>query len=257
MESDADSVDSVLGSLVTQVEAHVENIAAQRALQPLSRVDAASEQSLTSRADSASSAALSDDRDFANGAASVHRTEPATVKSSAQPGYPASSAPSQPVARGRDIALAGQPLLQAAGSFKQIAGPQKGLIVTADAPESLTKSSKLLVLKQRRLDSLSSSLDLSRESSFDTAALHPASQHVQPVDICEDTSSKSPLPLDSTTGVSLACMIMRLQALDAGASIRQLICAHMPWRTMHGYCKCQVMYIEISSCQSVKLAKLH
>ena len=43
----------------------------------------------------------------------------------------------------------------------------------ADMHES--RSSKLLVLKQKRLESLSSSLDLSRESSFDTSAI--SAQH--------------------------------------------------------------------------------
>ncbi|KAA6428312.1 MAG: hypothetical protein FRX49_01908, partial [Trebouxia sp. A1-2] len=50
--------------------------------------------------------------------------------------------------------------------------PSQLLITPPDAPGILAKTNKLLALKQRRLGSLSSSLDLSRESSFDVSALH-------------------------------------------------------------------------------------
>lgn len=95
-----------------------------------------------------------------------------------------------------------------------------GVLGKIDAPESVAKNSKLLALKQRRLGSLSSSLDLSRESSFDGALQHaahnegssslqnsfaaaeaPDSLAAEHGDLNEQAaSSLAPLPLDSTTG---------------------------------------------------------
>ena len=200
MAARADSVDTVLGSLVTEVEAHVQGMAFQRAR----RSEAGGQQPPTLRAESASSDALSGDT-YAERAASVEQKGWMTLGSDAQPVHVANLIPGQSDTNGQDILSGGQHklLLQATGSSYYSLGPQKGLVVPSDAPESLTKSSKLLALKQRRLDSLSSSLDLSRESSFDTSAQHLSSQHVQPLDTSDHASSKSPLPLDSTTGVSL------------------------------------------------------
>ena len=102
-----------------------------------------------------------------------------------------------------------------------------------DVPESVAKNSKLLALKQRRLGSLSSSLDLSRESSFDSAlhhALHEAAStsensfartvaHGSSSAMQADTElneqasvSLAPLPLDSTTGTpeDLGCLYLHL-----------------------------------------------
>ena len=147
-----------------------------------------------------------------------------TLGSDAQP--VANLIPGQSDASGQDTLSGGQhkPLLQATGSSCYNLGPQKGLIVPTDAPESLIKSSKLLALKQRRLDSLSSSLDLSRESSFDTSAQYLSSQHVQPLDTSDHASSKSPLPLDSTTGVSLDSVTRYMQSFDAVASTVLVVC---------------------------------
>lgn len=99
----------------------------------------------------------------------------------------------------------------------------EGFLGRDDVPESAAKSSKLLALKQRRLGSLSSSLDLSRESSFDSAphaplndmASTPQNSFAGPVahdsssamqadtELNEQASiSLAPLPLDSTTGTS-------------------------------------------------------
>ena len=98
-----------------------------------------------------------------------------------------------------------------------------GLIGKTDLPESVVKS-KLLALKQRRLESHSSSLDLSRESSFDSslqrvaanetvsslqnsfaaaAAGASSGSNVQDeLEVNEQGSfSLAPLPLDSNTGV--------------------------------------------------------
>ncbi len=101
------------------------------------------------------------------------------------------------------------------------AAPVNGLIVPTDAPEVFARSNKLLALKQRRLGSLSSSLDLSRESSFDVSAHHAVlddagsslqnslampTHHEQPpmqdnTDLNEQAStSLAHLPLDSMTG---------------------------------------------------------
>ena len=98
----------------------------------------------------------------------------------------------------------------------------EGLLGKTDVPESVAKNSKLLALKQRRLGSLNSSLDLSRESSLDSAthappndtAATPQSSFAGPV--AHDSTSamqanaalneqasitSAPLPLDSTTGI--------------------------------------------------------
>ena len=90
-----------------------------------------------------------------------------------------------------------------------------------DFPESLAKNTKLLALKQRRLGSLSSSLDLSHESSFESAQHHAPNEDASPSQsslaepVARDSTSAmqaeagvneqasvslAPLPLDSTTG---------------------------------------------------------
>ena len=97
----------------------------------------------------------------------------------------------------------------------------EGLPDRTDFPESLAKNTKLLALKQRRLGSLSSSLDLSRESSFDSAQHHAPNEDASPSQsslaepVARDSTSAmqaeagvneqasvslAPLPLDSTTG---------------------------------------------------------
>lgn len=97
----------------------------------------------------------------------------------------------------------------------------EGLTDRTDVPESVAKNSRLAALKQRRLGSLSSSLDLSRESSFESAQ-HPAcNEDANPLQnslagkMARDSSSAmqaeagvneqasvslAPLPLSSTTG---------------------------------------------------------
>ena len=102
-------------------------------------------------------------------------------------------------------------------------GTPGGTLGNIEAPEFVAKNSKLQALKQRRLGSLSSSLDLSRESSFDSAlqhaALNQASSSLQnslagatannstsamqdDADLNQQASfSLAPMPLDSTTGV--------------------------------------------------------
>ena len=112
----------------------------------------------------------------------------------------------------------------------------EGLLGKADVPESVAKNSKLLALKQRRLGSLSSSLDLSRESSFDSAshallddnastpqnsfagllAHNSTSAMHTDTELNEQASIPlAPLPLDSTTGTqtiafACACTILLL-----------------------------------------------
>lgn len=101
------------------------------------------------------------------------------------------------------------------------ASPAEGPLGKTDVLESAPKNSKLLALKQRRLGSLNSSLDLSRETSFDSALRQPLddtasalqSSFAAPVahdsisamqtdtELNEQASvSLAPLPLDSTTG---------------------------------------------------------
>lgn len=91
----------------------------------------------------------------------------------------------------------------------------------ADVPESVAKNNKLLALKQRRLGSLSSSLDLSRESSFDSSQHHAPHEETSPLHnsfaetVAHDSTSAMqasaavneqasvilvPLPLNGTTG---------------------------------------------------------
>lgn len=115
--------------------------------------------------------------------------------------------------------------------------PANLLIGPPDAPEFVTKSNKLLALKQRRLGSLSSSMDLSRESSFDITALHTglddasssqqktfrrsASHGEWPVQsdsqVNEQASSSlAPLPLDSSTGIVAPSLTHTLLCAKSG-----------------------------------------
>lgn len=92
-----------------------------------------------------------------------------------------------------------------------------------DVPESVAKNSRLAALKQRRLGSLSSSLDLSHESSFESAQHHECNEDANPQQnslaekVAHDSSSAmhaeagmdeqasislAPFPLGSTTGTS-------------------------------------------------------
>lgn len=100
----------------------------------------------------------------------------------------------------------------------------EGPLGKTDVLESAPKNSKLLALKQRRLGSLNSSLDLSRESSFDSVLRHPLDDTASTLQtsfaapVAHDSSSAmqadtqlneqasaslAPLPLDSTTGTEM------------------------------------------------------
>ena len=99
------------------------------------------------------------------------------------------------------------------------ASSAEGLTVPTEASDLPARNNKLLALKQRRMGSLSSSLDLSCESSFDAsahpAALNEASSSLQnsfvPTEKTEDNTdlnrlaSMAALPLDRTTGTVLSC----------------------------------------------------
>jgi len=174
MASDAGYVDEILSNLVSEVEVHVNHSAAQRMQNavhgeepPKMQHDLVSGNS----GDAAQAPGI-----FSKGASSEQ--EPLRKGSSAASERTASDDPdglaaaeSQPM--GSAAATAGAADLQ-----QQLSQPQHDtttsqlLITPPDAPGLVAKSNKLLALKQRRLGSLSSSLDLSRESSFDVSALH-------------------------------------------------------------------------------------
>ena len=226
MDSDASYVDEILSSLVSEVEAYVNHSAAQSMQNavhgeepPKMQHDLVSGNS----GDAAQAPGIS-----SKGASSEQ--EPLRKGSSAASERTASNDPD-------GIAAAeSQPLSSAAGITgttdlqQQLSQPQHDttssqlLITPPDAPGLVAKSNKLLALKQRRLGSLSSSLDLSRESSFDVSALHtglddaassqqnglvPSSSHeqllLQNESVLNEQASTSLacLPLDSSTGTTL------------------------------------------------------
>ena len=196
MDSGATDVEAVLNELESDTEAHVNCVA------------------VVLRAQSAISDALSDHTDGASVDGTEHQKLPsASTPSSTKQDHQAA----QPGSSKQVVDEESESLPDAAVSLSHKQITQKGVIAPPDAPESLTKSSKLLALKQRRLDSLSSSLDLSRESSFDAstqgrephhsmqnslaASLGAKLQPLQTPEADEQSSvSTAHLPLDSTTG---------------------------------------------------------
>lgn len=119
----------------------------------------------------------------------------------------AATAPASDVDHTEDGALQ----LQTSGDNIQSLSVASSLLRPPDSHDS--KSSKLLALKKHRLESLSSSLDLSRESSFDASAFtsqqadakHAPSSPKAHVDMHGDAAPAQPavqnsLPLDNTTG---------------------------------------------------------
>ena len=223
MVSVAGYVDEILNNLVSEVEAYVNHSAAQSMQNavhgekpPEMQHDLVSSNS----GDAAQAPGI-----FSKGASSEQ--EPLRKGSSAASERTASDDPgglaaaeSQPL--GSEAATTGAAELQ-----QQLSQPQHDttssqlLITPPDAPGLVAKSNKLLALKQRRLGSLSSSLDLSRESSFDVSALHtglhdavssqqnwlaPSSSHeqllLQNESVLNEQASTSLacLPLDSSTG---------------------------------------------------------
>ena len=226
MASDAGYVDEILSNLVSEVEAHVNHSAAQSMQNAVHGEEPPNMQrDLVSGNSGAAAQALGI---FSKGASSEQ--EPLRKGSNAASGRTASDDPdglaaaeSQPL--GSAAATAGAADLQ-----QQLSQPQHDttssqlLITPPDAPGLVAKSNKLLALKQRRLGSLSSSLDLSRESSFDVSALHtglddavssqqnalaPSSSHEQLLlqndSVLNEQASTSLacLPLDSSTGTIL------------------------------------------------------
>lgn len=156
----------------------------------------------------------------------VENSQPVTAES--QPCSPAATAEETTELQQR------QPSQSQLGS-----SPANLLIGPPDAPEFVAKSNKLLALKQRRLGSLSSSMDLSRESSFDITALHtglddasssqqktfrPSAGHGEwPVQsdsqVNEQASSSlAPLPLDSSTGIAALSLTHKVCACQVRKS---------------------------------------
>ncbi len=241
MASDAGYVDEILSNLVSEVEVHVNHSAAQRMQNavhgeepPKMQHDLVSGNS----GDAAQAPGI-----FSKGASSEQ--EPLRKGSSAASERTASDDPdglaaaeSQPM--GSAAATAGAADLQ-----QQLSQPQHDtttsqlLITPPDAPGLVAKSNKLLALKQRRLGSLSSSLDLSRESSFDVSALHtglddavssqqnglaPSSSHeqllLQNESVLNEQASTSLacLPLDSSTGKILPHALQSISPLHLADS---------------------------------------
>ena len=220
MDTDARDVETVLQKLVSETEARVASVAAQSTQTTLSStLRAATLPSAALRAQSAVSDAPSDHTDGASVDGTEHRELPSVINGTLVNDEQTLQA-AQQIRFNQEASIDGQPepLPEAAVSQSHRSGAQIGFIAPADAPESLTKSSKLLALKQRRLDSLSSSLDLSRESSFDAstqqgrepdhsmqnslaAALGIKLQPMQPPEADEHVSASTALlPLDSNTG---------------------------------------------------------
>jgi hypothetical protein len=226
MASDAGYVDEILSNLVSEVEAHVNHSAAQSMQNAVHGEEPPNMQrDLVSGNSGAAAQALGI---FSKGASSEQ--EPLRKGSNAASGRTASDDPdglaaaeSQPL--GSAAATAGAADLQQELSQPQHDTTSSPLLITPpDAPGLVAKSNKLLALKQRRLGSLSSSLDLSRESSFDVSALHtglddavssqqnalaPSSSHEQLLlqndSVLNEQASTSLacLPLDSSTGTIL------------------------------------------------------
>ena len=243
MASDAGYVDEILSNLVSEVEVHVNHSAAQRMQNavhgeepPKMQHDLVSGNS----GDAAQAPGI-----FSKGASSEQ--EPLRKGSSAASERTASNDPdglaaaeSQPM--GSAAATAGAADLQQQLSQPQQAGSTAAsqlLITPPDAPGLVAKSNKLLALKQRRLGSLSSSLDLSRESSFDVSALHtglddavssqqnglaPSSSHEQLLlqNECvlneQASTSLACLPLDSSTGKILPHALQSISPLHLADS---------------------------------------
>lgn len=231
MADDAGYVDEILRTLVSEVEAHVNNSAAQSVQNAVHGEKLPKMQhNLVSviSADAAPAPGICTGAAFSNGVSSEQ--EPLRKGSSAASEHTASDDHDGPAA------AEGQPLGSAAVTTgaaelqQQLSQPQfdttssQLLITPPDAPGLVAKSNKLLALKQRRLGSLSSSLDLSRESSFDVSALHtglddaasslqngsaPSSSHeqflLQNESVLNEQASTSLacLPLDSSTGAIL------------------------------------------------------
>ncbi len=224
MASDAGYVDEILSNLVSEVEAHVNHSAAQ---------------SMQNAAHGEKPPKLQHDLVSGNSGDAAQVPGIFSKGASCEPLRKGSSAASERTASDGPDGLAAaesQPLGSAAATTKaaelqqQLSQPQHDttssqlLITPPDAPGLVAKSNKLLALKQRRLGSLSSSLDLSRESSFDVSALHtglddaassqqnglaPSSSHeqllLQNESVLNEQASTSLacLPLDSSTGAIL------------------------------------------------------
>ncbi len=226
MASDAGYVDEILSNLVSEVEAHVNHSAAQSMQNAVHGEEPPKMQHdlVSGNSGNAAQALVI----FSDGASSEQ--EPLRKGSNAASERSASgdldglaAAQSQPL--GSVAATAGAADLQQQLSQPQHATTSSQLLITPpDAPGLVAKSNKLLALKQRRLGSLSSSLDLSRESSFDVSALHtglddaassqqsglaPLPSHEQLLlqndSVLNEQASTSLacLPLDSSTGTIL------------------------------------------------------
>ena len=227
MASDAGYVDEILSNLVSEVEAHVNHSAAQSMQNAVHGEEPPKMQHdlVSGKSGDAAQALGTFSKDASSEQESLRKGSSAASERTASDGPDGLAAAESQQPLSSAAATTGAAELQ-----QQLSQPQHDttssqlLITPPDAPGLVAKSNKLLALKQRRLGSLSSSLDLSRESSFDVSALHtglddaansqqnglaPSSSHEQLLlqngSVLNEQASTSLacLPLDSSTGTIL------------------------------------------------------
>lgn len=228
--SNTDEVDEIVSNLVSEAEAHV---LAEQHKQPFGGTapsDSANATWNTACSVKAPADGVSTPTGSAFGGSKFAEVQQAlSTNVSPEPVSPDDNSTLQAGACISSNAVAQQQASQVQQAKKVNTDSAERLLGNTDVHESVAKNSKLLALKQRRLGSLSSSLDLSRESSFDSAphaplndtASTPQSSFAGPMafdnnsamqadtELNEQASiSLAPLPLDSTTGtqtVTIAC----------------------------------------------------
>lgn len=222
MSNTFDEIDEIVSNLVSEAEAHV---LAERHKQPCGDTDSAN--ATWNGADAYRVSTPTGSAFGGSNFVEVQQTLTTTV--SPEPVLPDNNSSLQAGACSSSNAVAQQQASDLQQARKVSTDSAEVLLGKTDAHESVAKNSKLLALKQRRLGSLSSSLDLSRESSFDSAshapfndtASTPQKSFAGPVahdsnsamqtetELNEQASiSLAPLPLDSTTGaqmITIAC----------------------------------------------------
>lgn len=231
MKPAAVEVDEIVSTLVSEAEAYVLAERHQQLLEGTAPADSANATSHEASCEKGPVDAypVSPVIGPASGASAIEGQQPLSATVSPEPVSSHTSSSVVASAHPSSNGVAQQQLSELQQPREVDASLAQAPLGKVDVLESAAKNSKLLALKQRRLGSLNSSLDLSRESSFDSALRQPLDdaastlQNSFAAPVAHDSSSAmqadtelneqasislAPLPLDSTTGtevISCAC----------------------------------------------------